>query len=917
MSTNKNTVIINLEESNNAQYYNLSLNTSQSIHSTLIHYEEAEKVFDHLNEFIKIAKESKNKEKDKLYQHNTITILGPRGSGKTSFLLSIKHALTNNEDNDWTKLGKEIEVLKIIDPTLIEEKGHVFLNVIALIKNLVDNKVDIHFERNEYQLNSDKLEWEKQLEKLSAGIPSIDGKIDQINDGWQDPEFVMENGLKAVEASIHLLQNFSDFLKLSLKILKKEAFLLLFDDIDVDAKKGFTVLETIRKYFNSSNLITIMSGDLEMYTLVVRQNKWKNFGEEILKFEGQYQNRIPYFNKLVTELESQYLQKILKPRYRIHLPTTKELISRNQVIEITSDKEANQSIKIKEVYTNIFRSIGINNEFQSETYTNFFLNLPLRSQVQFLSFFNIETGELNAKKNLSDIASVFLSDLYAQEINVDLILRNPKNTNALILNFLVKEKRLEELYQLQPVTQDESLNASLVTLNFILSKNISQDPFLIFDYFIKVGYVRNLIPLLEYDSENHNKNIPSIEGLLERSVLLNDNVLKDITGRIIAYVRGSVHFYQNKQSEIISKAGTIPLFGTEASAKGKKSSSGRIDAVLKNNRANQEDAYLVLFPASVNQYTYKQSSLITYSSILLLAGIGELIRKLELNDEKNGYNELSQLRSFMMPDFVKGMVDDKIDNDDDDDILDEYTELEEFKILEEFKLWKELFDENQLKVSTQLLGKIMTRFFFALSNMESNVRNRNLGDVFHAHIIAFMNAVLIEDFRENAQEITNLNNNNSNYNNKIFSNNLDKAVKETRDKTAFSRWVLSCPLLLVYLKKNSSEDKKLIQNILTYCGLTESNSSKRNIQKYLSLISIRQNNESIKNENLKNEDLKNENLNIKNYSTVYTLLTNNEITKEALLDMDDTSLTKILNENQITVKGKSINGFKNFLTNLE
>lgn len=49
--------------------------------------------------------------------HNTITISGTRGSGKTSFLLT----LLKDED-----VKKDCEVLEIIDPTLVEEKGHIF-----------------------------------------------------------------------------------------------------------------------------------------------------------------------------------------------------------------------------------------------------------------------------------------------------------------------------------------------------------------------------------------------------------------------------------------------------------------------------------------------------------------------------------------------------------------------------------------------------------------------------------------------------------------------------------------------------------------------------------------------------------------------------------------------------------------------
>lgn len=826
-------VTIFLDKSIHAQYYNVTLDEKQQtgVESTLVHNTEFGKVKGLVEGFIPESEEDEKKGN----LHNTITILGTRGSGKTSFLLTIKNELSKNE------IGDKIEILEIIDPTLIEEKGHVFLNVIAAIKDLIDKKLDKQECNPENQSGYNRKGWRASLNKLAAGLPSIDGIGNNSLDSWQDAEFVMDNGLKAVHASKELSKNFNEFLRISLKILNKKAFLLMFDDIDVDATKGWAVLETIRKYFTGARLITIVSGDSQLYSTVVRQKKWQNFGQEILKYEGEQLDKLSVFNNMITELESQYLQKVLQPKNRIHLSTigTCKRYNENEKekfyvyvyekSDITIDN--NPKNEIENVYERILKYFGINNGYQAKAYSDYLLELPLRTQVQFLNLFKLDTGEYNEDNtSITPFTDIFLSDLYAKEIDINTAIRSPKNINRLILNFLLREKKLEELYQLQPITTEDTLNASLLSLNFLLSYNIQKDPYLIFDYFLKIGYTRNLLPLFGYKNAVNDILNPSIEDLCNTTVIFNDNVLKDVVGKITAYIRGTIDGNRSK-SERVLQAGTIPLFGlASTSKKSSKSTSDRIDSVLKNGKANYIEQMLIYMPLSSNQYVYKQTSLLTYSPYLLLGTIGELIRKHKLDDLKNGFTELSQFRGYMMPDFVRGNNKEEIDN-----IEEESQDLDSeqlannsngFDFESVFRNWVEKYPkkhkENTSNISVQLLGKIATRFFYALTNLESKVGNKNLGEVFHAYILAFMNAVLVEDCRENANELASrLNLNNTNYNDTLFINNINKLITKDDDKRdivkseklSFSRWLLSCPLLLVYLNKND----KIKKSIRVYC----------------------------------------------------------------------------------------------------
>ncbi|MRX41940.1 hypothetical protein GJU43_21895 [Flavobacterium sp. LC2016-23] len=808
-------ITIFLNDSIHAQSYGVSSITANEngetrTKSTLVHNTEFGKVKNLIEGFIPLTEVDENK----VNLHNTITILGTRGSGKTSFLLTIKKELSKNE------IGEKIQILDIIDPTLIEEKGHVFLNVIAIIKDLIDQKLNNQecdpVNKHKYSRKA----WRGSLNKLAAGLPSIDGIGSNSLDNWQDAEFVMDNGLKAVHASKELADNFNEFLRLSLDILGKKAFLVMFDDIDVDATKGWAVLETIRKYFTGARLITIVSGDSQLYSTVVRQKKWQNFGKEILEYEGKQLKKLSVFNQMITELESQYLQKVLQPRNRIHLSTIgtskrynvekKFYVYQKSGINIVENESENE---ISKIYERILNYFGINNRYQAKSYSDYLLELPLRTQVQFLNLFKLNTGDyIDENIGIAPFTDIFLSDLYAKEIDINTAIRSPKNINRLILNFLLKEKKLEELYQLQPITTEDTLNASLLSLNFLLSYNIQNDPYLIFDYFIKIGYTRNLLPLLSYKSSTEGVINPSIEDLCNNTVILNDNVLKDVAGKIIAYMRGTIDGDSN--SEKLSFAGTVPLFGLASNTKkDTKSTSDRIDSVLKAGNADYVEQMLVYMPLSSNQYVYKQASLLTYSPYLLLGAIGELIRKRKSGDLKNGFTELSQFRGYMMPDFKRGENKEDVGNIiEDPQDLDNTQSLNGFDIESAFNNWAGKYPEKGIKISVHLLGKIATRFFYAITNLESKVGNKNLGEVFNAYILAFMNAVLVEDCRENANEIASeLNLNNTNYKENIFINNIskliDKKSKKTKSKKLLlSQWMLACPLLLAYLKKDKIKD---------------------------------------------------------------------------------------------------------------
>ncbi|MBF0507384.1 MAG: hypothetical protein HQK57_00450 [Deltaproteobacteria bacterium] len=96
---------------------------------------------------------------------------------------------------------------------------------------------------------------------------------------------------------------------------------ILIDDVDTAFQRGWRVLETVRKYLVTPHLIVIVSGDLELYEMVIRLNFIEQ--AQVLRFVKG--NHIPDDNtKCLNDFGRQYQLKLLPLENRIHLPSTYE-----------------------------------------------------------------------------------------------------------------------------------------------------------------------------------------------------------------------------------------------------------------------------------------------------------------------------------------------------------------------------------------------------------------------------------------------------------------------------------------------------------------------------------------------------------------------------------------------------------------
>ena len=717
--------------------------------------------------------------------HNTISIFGDRGTGKTSFITSLF-----DEIEKRSKGKEKVKILGLIDPTLMEEKAHIFLLIISMINDEVKAVIEKGACEPGGKAYKQRMDWHACMKKLAKGLPSLDkvGK-DYNNTSWQDDEFIMQKGLDDIMAAYQLEENFHKMVDMALDILGKKAFLVAFDDIDINMEKGWKVLETIRKYLTTPKIITLLSGNMYLYNLNVRGQQWEQFGARLLSKEKERD-----YYSLINQLENQYMLKVFKAENRLHLYPLSYSI-RLHGIEYSVKGAKKKEENIEEAYRLVLRKYGISAANSVNAFRDYLMGLSIRSQINYLKL------NWDADKDDFSISNIeaFLSRMYAAGIEIQLAYANPSLLNVIILTYLTREKdnSLRDTYLLMPSTDDPEANACLTGLSTVFASHTANYSGLIFDYMIRIGYLRNLI-LSSPDQADY-------AGLVEFASFKHDVSLKNIVGTSMAY-----KLQGNPKGDGMQEHKAI--YGLNSRAK--KKGMSKIDDVLKSQKAVQK--LLGYIPLCALQYDFKNDSHLFYSFYILLGSVGRLLRyvpnssRVTEESEKKNIQEaikdilkdMAQLRSFTVPSKESGNRTPQDETEGSSDIvITDDEELTEYA--EEIRAWINAYYDLKKSFPAYVIGRIVTRFHKTVMKIEAD----NLGDYMHRAVVAFVNACLIEECKEYLLEkhkdasLTKLNFNNALSSDKVLIDNLSYLSGGYEDTLALTGWMVASPLIWPYINK--------------------------------------------------------------------------------------------------------------------
>lgn len=686
--------------------------------------------------------------------HNTILINGKRGVGKTSFILSMMDALVDELN---------ICILDIIDPTLIETKEHVFLNIITLIKD----KVEHYFKctQNCSDNNDSFREWKNSLKNLAGGLSMLDGiGSNHLEDSmWDSPELILEKGLSNSKQGKDLEKNFHNFIDKSLILLEKKAFFLVLDDIDTSLEKGISIMETLRKYLTSPKLIISMLGDMDLYSILVRQLQWEKIDpKKILK---DYENGAKKYIPQIEHLEEQYLTKILKPENRIDL---QNLFDLKDEIKIKDEKKL-----LNEYLNALIKDIYLTEDNYNKYYIEVILTQSTRSILQILKLYNIEkennfnfsqiikhTFYTTLKKKLEPNK---LLDLYKKEQYLNLLSMYIINTNILRDNHL----------KLIPDFVDSDENITMLYLNAV-SNELFKESKNYLDYFIKVGYALEQFMNLEIKYEKDTQKF------LEHIAIDSGESSSKISKRLLATSKINRYTPSN-----------FILFGA--------------NFISVENLKSIKFNYLSLITSKVNNSRNGSYNFISFFNLLgFLADLTSFTIKKELKDEINKKLENikvthSQILEFnLFKDDI--LIDNVLENNDleDNDLKLDFDLDEVFKWIEKKK--------NIQDLPLFVLSKIWVRVSYTFNNI---IKNKNFFSnyyqIFEMFIVGFLNAVYVEISLYKGKNFANKNFiKNPEQANSYYEKIEDYKINE-QDYTLFD-YLFECP----FLKLDNFEDLKQI-----------------------------------------------------------------------------------------------------------
>jgi len=777
-------------------------------------------------------------------RHNAITIAGGRGTGKTTFMLSLKGLL-----EEESEFKEQLAWLRPIDPTLIESREHIFVNVLA--------EMWLHVEREVNRKRPDYKEWnERYLSPLAEGLQVLESSAAGAprDADWQSPQHSMDLGISRANSSAKLERRFHEFIDKTLSLLNKTAFVVTLDDIDTQFERGWTVMEVVRKYLTSPKLIVLVLGDMHLYSLLVRRQMWSMMAGTVpVERLGEQE-----LGQAVHRLESQYLEKIFKVENRVKLQTLDEVVATTdhtvKVIcrEPTNEPDYNLHALIEVLCRD---GLALKDTRDVANVSHLLLRQPVRTVLHLLTGpMHKWVGPLRLVEDhdvrdiLDLLAETSLGALYQHGVRVDdLRSATADNVMDLAIDFLRTADLWHDGYRLKPEFRDDSKNLALLALGSRITRFLKTSPHLLGDYVIRVGITREAGMMkdtsryIQFVGLETTKSLPTIArraigylradlkgradrygpalGSIATITHMTTKQMKEYVGQLSTSLEGRSH-YSVYLAGLGARA-TLPaqvntVGSVQRRLRGFGSTLAALPALRLTDAAGRSTSYLSIFP------------LIAIVSELLDPNVGNKyddlrrwgqLRSFPLYCEPQEYGQLNRHpRRMEEPDQDEGST---IKQERAAEKLPSMTSDAPplMSYIEAWATWahQEWAGGSWDALPSHVLGDIWARFYHAIERAdETQTTEWYAGNLLHRYIVAFLNAVLVEEHlaRNHRGDIRLQSVAQSDYS---FVVNLNHYFCSRREQSVSAQYpwfdlFFRCPLWAVYLRPPRTDWARAMEN---------------------------------------------------------------------------------------------------------
>lgn len=252
-------------------------------------------------------------------RNNIIAFVGERGSGKTSCLQSIYYNLNKIMEKNETKIVINNR-LPIIDPSYFDDHSNILEIVVAQMfqkfKSTLSNT-------NQYVLCESKSYIERKRELITR-FQQVKETLDCIN--TPNNIYASHDSIESLsrmssssdlESKMHeliscYLNYFAEIVSSPCEENKYNALVIAIDDLDVQAKHTYKMVEQIRKYLIQDNIVILLGVKLKQLSDLIKQNYYNDY-RALLEKEHMSLNQIE-------DMSSRYLLKLIPFSHRLNLP---------------------------------------------------------------------------------------------------------------------------------------------------------------------------------------------------------------------------------------------------------------------------------------------------------------------------------------------------------------------------------------------------------------------------------------------------------------------------------------------------------------------------------------------------------------------------------------------------------------------
>lgn len=746
---------------------------------------------------------------------------GTRGAGKSTFLQSAFHALGND------KTEPSVSPLAYVDPSRIERSEIILLSILKELKNRITEA------RFGSGLDRENLieRFREQFKKLAGGLSLFSSNHDQLQD--LDPELFFEWGLERAGHSADLRKNLHALLDLACQALGVQALVLAFDDADTHAQHARSLLECIRKYLDTPRLVVLVTGDIELYSLMVRDHFYDSLGDAK---HGQAKERADQRHKMVDHLEDQYLLKLFPMHRRLQLRPLWNLLQHDEDrFRLAHSKWDKQLTPNELVRTLIRRGLRIKNPRDLELYREFLLKQPLRSVLQVLSrcapYLTPEGANdqpdawnLELSESLSEsLRALALGSLYKFGVDVDAIAAHelPALTKA-VFDLAIRDGDFDTAVYLRPQPSDADLKNSFAALSADVTRLCAENPAALIDYMLAAP---GSVALFGQVLRRKGKDLQTEEARQTLRLQFEQYMGIGRKEDALNWARHAVAIFSaphgaNPKNPLVY-SGIIGL------------NKGKPDHAPLESESSYKAALSVIrecaeLPAfALSLVDVSGTSTRTYASIYNILGL--IARLLSLQPKDGQYPVLSVLPkpfpplSVSRPQWEADTADEEELEQDASEYAGKLTMLEAA-----IKHWlaATLGIRKQLNPSAVLIGKIWTRLYFSLEKVCDANRPRvssmstGTASLMELFALCVINAVYIEerDYHLSSSASSTESNSSLDRTNPLTSAKAFiekfKDIRDSHQKLPLTYLIATCPLLLGLLQPNV-KSKELVDDLLS------------------------------------------------------------------------------------------------------